>query len=110
MNTVVTVSGVQQSDSVTHTLFLKSVRCVSDSFVTPWTVAPQAPLSMGFSRQEYWSGLLFPPPGDLPNPGIDPRSPALLADSLSSEPPGKSLNHSQFTSVPLSCSVMSSSL
>ena len=49
----------------------------------------QAPLSMEFSRQEYWSGLPFPPPGDLPNPGIDPKSPALLADSLSSEPPGK---------------------
>ena len=58
-------------------------------FVTPWTVAHQAPLSMGFSRQEYWSGLLFPSPGDLPNPGIEPRSPALQADALSSEPPGK---------------------
>ena len=44
-------------------------------FVTPWTVARQAPLSMGFSRQEYWSGLPFPPPEDLPNPGIKPRSP-----------------------------------
>ena len=58
-------------------------------FVTPWTVALQAPLSMGFSRQEYWSRLPFPSPGDLPNPGIKPRSPALLADALSSEPPGK---------------------
>ena len=47
----------------------------------------QAPLSMGFSRQEYCSGLLCPPPGDLPNPGIEPRSPALQADSLPSEPP-----------------------
>ena len=46
-------------------------------FMTPWTVAYQAPLSMGFSRQEYWSGLLFPSPEDLPNPGIEPRSPAL---------------------------------
>ena len=46
-------------------------------FVTPWTVAHQAPLSMGFSRQEYWSGLPFPSPGDLPDPGIEPRSPAL---------------------------------
>ena len=45
--------------------------------VTPWTVARQAPLSMGFSRQEYWSGLQFPSPGDLPNPGTKPRSPAL---------------------------------
>ena len=53
----------------------------------PWTVACQAPLSMGFSRQEHWSGLLFPSPEDLPNPGIEPRSPALQADSLPSEPP-----------------------
>ena len=58
-------------------------------FATPWTVARQAPLSMGFSKQEYWSGLPFPSPGDLPNPGIEPRSPALQADALSSEPPGK---------------------
>ena len=54
---------------------------------TPWTVAHQAPLSMGFSRQEYWSGLPFPSPGDLPDPGIEPRSPALQADALPSEPP-----------------------
>ena len=46
-------------------------------FATPWTVAYQAPLSMGFSRQEYWSGLPFPSPGDLPNPGIEPGSPVL---------------------------------
>ena len=58
-------------------------------FATPWTVARQAPLSMGFSRQEYWSGLPFPSPGDLPNPGIEPGSPALQTDALSSEPPGK---------------------
>ena len=58
-------------------------------FVTPWTVAYQAPPSMGFSRQEYWSGLLFPSPGDLPNSGIEPRSPALQAHTLISEPPGK---------------------
>ena len=58
-------------------------------FATPWTVAYQAPLSMGFSRQEYWSGLPFPSPGDLPNPGIEPRPPALQADALPSEPPGK---------------------
>ena len=51
-------------------------------FVTPWTVACQAPLSMGFPRQEYWSGLPFPSPGDLPDPGIEPRSPTLQADSL----------------------------
>ena len=58
-------------------------------FATPWTAAHQAPLSMGFSRQEYRSGLPFPSPGDLPNPGIEPGSPALQADTLSSEPPGK---------------------
>ena len=57
-------------------------------FVTLWTVACQAPLSMGFSRQEYWSGLPCCPPGDLPNPGIKPRSPAFQVDSLPSEPPG----------------------
>ena len=60
-------------------------------FVTLWTVARQAPLSMGFSRQEYWSGLSFPSPGDLPDPGIEPRSPALQADTLTSELPGKLL-------------------
>ena len=59
-------------------------------FVTPWTVAHQAPPSMGFSRQESWSGLPFPFPGDLSNPGIEPRSPTLEADALTSEPPGKS--------------------
>ena len=57
-------------------------------FTTPWTVAHKAPLSLGFSRQEYWSGLPFPSPGDLPNPGIKPRSPALQADALTSEPLG----------------------
>ena len=58
-------------------------------FATPWTVTYQAPPSMGFSRQEYWSGWPFPPPGDLPNPGIEPRFPALEADTLPSEPRGK---------------------
>ena len=58
-------------------------------FATLWTIAHQAPLSMGFSRQEYWSGLPFPPSEDLPNPGIKPRSSSLQADSLLSEPPGK---------------------
>ena len=55
-------------------------------FATPWTVTYQAHLSMEFSRQEYWSGLPFPSPGDLPDPGIEPRSPALQADPLTSEP------------------------
>ena len=58
-------------------------------FATPWTVAYQAPPSMGFSRQQCLSGLPFPSPRDLPNPGIDPRSPTLQADALLSEPPGK---------------------
>ena len=60
-------------------------------FVTPWTVAHQAPPSMAFSRKEYWSGLPFPSPGDLPDPGIEPWSPALQADALTSEPPGKTM-------------------
>ena len=58
-------------------------------FVTPWIVAHQAPLSMEFSRQEFWSGLPFPSPVDLSKPGIKLRSPALQADSLSTEPPGE---------------------
>ena len=56
-------------------------------FATP--AAHRAPLSLGFSRQEYWSGLPFPSPGDLPDPGMEPQSPALQADALSSEPPGE---------------------
>ena len=60
-------------------------------FATPWPVACQAPLSMGFPRQEYWSGLPFPPPGDLPDPGIEPVSPALVGRFFSTEPPGKPL-------------------
>ena len=57
--------------------------------VTSWTAVHQAPPSLGFSRQEHWCGLPFPSPGDLPDPGIKPRSPALQADALTSEPPGK---------------------
>ena len=67
---------------------VKSLSCVR-LFETLWTVAYQASPSMGFSRQEYWSGLPFPSPGDLPNPGIEPWSPALQADPLTSKPPGK---------------------
>ena len=62
---------------------------MSDS-ATPWTLARQALLSMGFAGREHWSGLPFPSPGDLPNLGIESGSPALQADSLLSEPPGKS--------------------
>ena len=65
-----------------------SLSAVSDS-ATPRTVALQVPPSMGFSRQEYWSGLPFPSPGDLPDPGIKHGFPALEADALTSEPPGK---------------------
>ena len=64
------------------------VLCHVRLFTPPWTVAHQAPLSMGFPRQEHWSGLPFPSPGDLPNPGIEARSPAVWEDSLL-EPPGK---------------------
>ena len=67
---------------------LSHLRCVR-LFVTLWTVAHKAPPSMGFSRQEYWSGLPFPSPADLPDPVIKPRSPALQAYTLTSEPPGK---------------------
>ena len=58
-------------------------------FATPWTAGHQAPASMGFPRQEYWSELPFPSPGELPDPGIEPGSPTLQADALTSEPPGK---------------------
>ena len=64
------------------------MRC---SYATPWTVAHQAPLSMGFSRQDSWSGLPFPSPGDLPDPGIEPGPPSLPVDSLLSDPLGKPL-------------------
>ena len=70
---------------------VKLLSCVRLS-ATPWIVAYQAPPSMGFSRQEYWSGLQFPSPGDLSDPGIEPRSPALQADALPSKPPGKPKN------------------
>ena len=74
-----------------HSLSNESVSCVW-LFATPWTVAHQAPLSMVFSRHEYWSGLPFPSPGDLPDSGVKSRSPAssaLQAGSLPFEPPGK---------------------
>ena len=67
---------------------VKSLSCVQ-LFATPWTIAYQAPLSLGFSRQEYWSGLPFLCPGDLPEPGIKPWPPTLQADALLSEPPGR---------------------
>ena len=70
-----------KSECVSHSV-------MSDFLATPWTVAHQAPLSTELSRQDYWSGLPFLPPGDLPNPGTEPRSPALQTDSLLTEPPG----------------------
>ena len=95
-------------------------------FVTPWTVAYQTLPSMEFFRQECWSGLLFPSPGDLPDPGIEPRSPTLQADALPSESPGNPPVFIQFSprsthrcleretcltlSVQFSCSVVSDSL
>ena len=72
----------------------KSLSCVQ-LFLTPWTIQ-----SMEFSRQEYWSGLPFPSPGDLPHPGIKPRSPVLQEDALPSEPPGKPGNHNSILFVP----------
>ena len=63
-------------------------RSVVSNSASPWTVAHQAPLSMGFSRQEYWSGLPFPSPGDLPDPGIESESPVMQAVSLPAETPG----------------------
>ena len=72
------------SEWVSECYLLSSVQF----FATPWTVAHQVPLSMELSRQEYWSGLSFPFPRDLPDPGIKPGSPALQADALPSEPPG----------------------
>ena len=64
---------------------------MSDSFAIPWTVACQAPLSLGFSRQEYFSELSFPPPGDLPDPGIEPESPEPAGRFFTTELPGKSV-------------------
>ena len=81
----------QEKASLTETS-ITLLQCIVKSlsrvrlFVIPWTVVYQASLSMGFSRQEYWSGWPFPSPGDLPDPGTEPRSPALQADALPSEP------------------------
>ena len=74
-----------------HSLVFVVVQSLShvQLFATPWTIACQAPLSVGFPRQEYWSGLPFPSPGDLPDTRIEPGSPALQADALPSESPGK---------------------
>ena len=79
-------------------------------FGTPWTVAHQAPLSMGFSRQEYWSALPFPPPGDLPDPEIEPVSPALAGGFFPAEPPGSPQCLSSSVSLTLLCMMPSESI
>ena len=84
-------SEVSQKEKYQYSIYSDIVKSLSHVrlFATPSTVARQAPLSMGFSRQEYWSGLPFPSPEDLPDPGIEPRSLALQIDYLLSESPGK---------------------
>ena len=79
--------GCKESNVTKHTQLLSLVQLL----VTPWTAAHQVPLSRGFPRQEYWSGLPFPSPGDLPNPGIKPKSLALADRFFTTELPGKSL-------------------
>ena len=84
----------RESVCVCVCVYVHALNCsvVPDSFVTPWTVARQTPLSMGFLRQEYWSGLPFPSPGDLPHPGIEPASPvspALAGGFFTTDSPGK---------------------
>ena len=74
----VCVCNLQKYNKLCHTCMLSHVQF----YAIPWTIACQAPLSMGFSRQDYWSGLPCPFPGDLPNPGVEPRSPALQGDCL----------------------------
>ena len=83
--------GLSRSEATIITTVKVKVKLLSpvELFATPWTVAYQAPKSMGFSRQEYWSGLSFPSPGDLSDPGIEPGSPALQSDALPSELPRK---------------------
>ena len=77
------------SYTIPYTTNCTSMLSCVQLFVTPWTAAHQAPPSMGSPRQEYWSGLPFPTPGDLPNPGVKPGSPALQADFLQLAPHGK---------------------
>ena len=84
-------------------LLLFSCQVASDSLLSPWTVARQAPLSLGFSRQEYWSGLPCPPLGDHPDPETEPVSPALAAGLLTTEPPGKPQTVKQMVYFRLSC-------
>ena len=87
------ISSCTSSQIIYHLLIVYVSHSVVSNqlFATSWTVAQQVPLSLEFSRQEYWSGLQFPSPRDLPNPEIKPWSPSLQAGSLPSEPPGKPL-------------------
>ena len=88
-----------------HIRYERKVKLLSRArlFATPWTAVHQTPPSMGFTKQEYWSGLPFPSPGDLPNPGIEPRSPALQADALTSESPGYAAAAKSCQSCPTLC-------
>ena len=94
----------QENKKQTYAWVLSCFSCVQ-LFATPWTVALQAPLSIGFSRQEYWNGLSCPPPGDLPKPGIKAACPALVGGSLPLAPPGKPCYwYSKFLSIVLESS------
>ena len=86
------VYAITESWEPTFTVVVQSLTHIR-LFATPWTVAPQAPLSKGFAMQEYWSGLQIPSPGDLPGPVIEPMSSALQADFLLTEPLGKPNQH-----------------
>ena len=88
LSTISLDSGFDDENKWRSSVCVKSLSVVR-LFATPWTVAYQGPPSMGFSRQECWSGLPFPSPGDLADPGIEPGSPAFQADALTSEPPGE---------------------
>ena len=96
----------EKNRDVFHVVLVSLLRCIS-LFVTPWTVACQAPLFMGFSRREYWSGLPFPSPGNLPDPGIKSASPALAGGFFTTEPPGKFSSVAQ--SFPTLCDPMNRS-
>ena len=80
------------------------------TLVTPWFIAHQAPLPMGFPREEYWSGLPFPSPGDLPSPGIEPASPELASGFFTTEPPGKPIYIHMYACASVNCLVVSDSL
>ena len=91
LNTSLVIRKIQMKTTVKYHYIPLVLSCFSRVriCVTPWTIAHQAPLSMGFSRQEYWSELPFPSQGDLLDPGVERKSPVLQVDSLLSEPSGK---------------------